>query len=109
MSVLRRGALGAFVLVLACNASAAPHFSGPSLLKRDTPTEFQGKGFAPNSAVTVVIASAKTGAAASHGAVVGPDGQLRYTVTPHTEGVHTLTVTDSGGRQLVTVDFNVAP
>lgn len=109
MSLLRRGALGAFVLVLACGAWAAPHFSGPSVLQRDTPVEFHGKGFVPNSAVTVVISSAKSGATASYGAVVGPDGQLRYTVTAPVDGAHTLTVTDSGGRQLATLNFIVAP
>lgn len=109
MSLLRRGAVGAFALVLACTVSAAPYFSGPSVLKRDTPAEFAGKGFVPNSAVTVVIASAKSGTTASYGAVVGPDGQLHYTLKAQAEGGHTLTVTDSGGRQLVTLHFNVAP
>lgn len=107
MSNLQKYVLGACICLLATQASAAPHFSGPSVAQVNNPVEFRGKGFTPNSAVTVVVASERSGIAASYGAVVAPDGSLRYVVRPQADGLHTVTVNDSGGRPLVVARLNV--
>lgn len=103
----RRGAAGLAAAALAASAwAAAPYFSGPSLLKVAQPASFAGKGFEPNAALTIVITPPQ-GAAASHGAVAGPDGTLTHVVKPSVAGVHGLAVNDTGGRKLVALKFTV--
>lgn len=103
LSTLLAGAL------LAASAWAGtPFISGPSVTKASAPTQFQGSGFAPNAAVTVMIKS-PSGTASGHGAVTGAAGELRYTLVAAQAGPYTLTVTDSGGRALATATVAVLP
>ncbi len=102
----RLSTAGIAVLALASSAwAAAPYFSGPSIVKVAAPTVYTGRGFAPNAAVTVIITTPQDGNAASYGAVAGPDGTLSYEVRPRVAGPHLVTVTDSGGRTIVTLNF----
>lgn len=95
--------------VLATGAWAGtPFFSGPSMAKASAPAQFQGGGFAPNAAVTVMIKS-PSGAASGYGAVTGAAGELRYTLVAAQAGPYTLTVTDSGGKPLATATVAVLP
>lgn len=99
--------LGALILAAAAMA-ASPYFSGPSVAKPAAATKFDGKGFAPNSAVTVVVTS-PSGATTSVGAVTGADGALSYTLVPSQTGAYSITVADSGGRALAKAVVAVLP
>lgn len=79
-------------------------FGGPSVARLAEGAEFGGRGFAPNSAVSISV-TLPGGTEASYGAVVGADGTLKYTIAPSVAGNHTLKVLDSGGRQLASVIF----
>lgn len=103
-------ALGFSAALLAASAWAgdAPFFSGPSMAKPATPTLFSGKGFAPNAAVTLMVRD-PSGSTAGYSAVTSPEGVFSYQLLPSQAGIYTLTVTDSGGRQLASATVSVRP
>lgn len=88
--------------------AGTPSFSGPSITKPATPAQFQGLGFAPNAALTVLV-KAPGGATSGFGAVAGPNGDFSYTLVAAQTGAYTVTVTDSGGRPLATATVAVLP
>lgn len=92
----------------AAAALAAPFFSGPSVVKGKQAAQFSGKGFAPGSAVTVMVKS-PSGNAAGYGAVATAQGEFQYTLQPTEQGAYTVTVTDSGGRPLASATVAVLP
>ena len=99
--------LAAALVALPLLASAQPSkptLSGPSVVSSAKQVEFSGRGFAPNSAVSVSIARAG-GAEAHFSAVVGADGSLSYKPTVGAAGPHVLKVLDSSGKVLATANF----
>lgn len=100
--------LGAALLAGAAVAADPPFFSGPSMAKPSTPTVFAGKGFAPNASVTLMVRD-PAGSTAGYSAVTNAEGALSYQLTPSQTGIYTLTVTDSGGRQLASATVSVRP
>lgn len=100
------GTAGIAALVLAASAmAAAPYFSGPSIVKVAAPVLYTGRGFAPNAALTVVVSTPQDGQSAAYGAVAAADGTLTYEVRARVAGPHVVTVTDTGGRAIVTLNF----
>lgn len=107
--VLKSLSMGLAGLSVAAGAWAgAPVLSGPSIAKASAPAQFQGQGFAANTAVTVMV-KAPGGASAGYSAVTGAKGELAYTLVATQTGAHTVTVTDSGGRALATATVAVLP
>jgi hypothetical protein len=108
-AALRSPALALGGVLLALGAWAAtPHFSGPSVGKPAVASKFDGKGFQPNAAVTVVV-SAPGGGSTSISAVTSPEGGLSYTLMPSQAGAYTVSVTDSGGKTLAKAVVAVLP
>jgi|GEM_PF-1453234 len=109
LAALRSPALALGGALLALGAWAAtPYFSGPSVGKPALASKFDGKGFEPNAAVTVVV-SAPGGGSTSISAVTSAEGALSYTLTPSQSGAYTISVTDSGGRTLAKAVVAVLP
>jgi hypothetical protein len=100
--------LGAALLAGAAIAADPPFFSGPSMAKPASPALFAGKGFAPNASVTLMVRD-PSGSTAGYSAVISPEGVFSYQLLPSQAGVYTLTVTDSGGRQLASATVSVRP
>jgi hypothetical protein len=111
---IRRGParrlLSLIVLVSASGLAfaAPPSFSGPSQGRVAQPVTFAGAGFAPNAPVTVFV-KRPGGGEAGFGAVVTPQGTLRYSYVPDSVGLHALKVTDSAGRPLAQAVLTARP
>lgn len=100
--------LVALALVAVSAWAQSLYFSGPSTTQLQVPTKFSGKGFVPNASVTVMI-KAPSGSEAGYSAVTGPDGAFSYTLIATEAGAYTITVTDSGGRVLVSAAVAARP
>ena len=87
-----------------CIGSSWNQFSGPSVVSLSAKATFSGIGYAPNSGVTIMVAT-PSGAAAGYSGVTDSSGALHYGMVPTQLGAYKLTVTDSGGRTLSTVNF----
>lgn len=85
-------------------SAQTPSLAGPSVVQTSSSVEFVGRGYAPNSSVSIAVKT-PDGGEAHFSAVVAADGTLSYRAVPQTPGVHTLTVLDSAGRKLAAVDF----
>ena len=101
-------ALATGLLFCTLAVAAQPFFSGPSVTKVAAETSFSGKGFVPNSSVTVMVKDPK-GQASGYSGVVAADGSLSYRIVPQNSGAYTLTVTDSSGKALVSAVFAALP
>lgn len=96
------------VLFAASSWAQTAYFSGPSVTKLTQPTTFSGKGFAPNSALTVMI-QAPSGSTQGYSAIASTDGSFNYTVTFSFQGPYQITVADSGGKTLAAASVAVLP
>ena len=85
-------------------APPPPSIAGPSILMGGAPAKFDAAGLPAGTAVTFIVRDPR-GAESSYGAVVGDDGRLSQTVTPGGQGVHTVRMVDSSGRELAAADF----
>lgn len=88
--------------------AAPPSFSGPSQGRVAQAVTFAGAGFVPNAPVTVFV-KRPGGGEAGFGAVVTPQGTLRYSYVPDSAGLHALKVTDSTGRPLAQAMLTARP
>lgn len=104
-AVARLGA-GLALAFLAAAASAAPYIAGPSMVRANEAARFDGRGFAANRAVTVVVTS-PSGSEAHHSAVTDANGRLRYTATGTERGAHALKVLNDKGKPVAASIFNV--
>ncbi len=91
--------------VAPAHSANPPHLAGPSVLQTSSAASFKGGNFAPGTAVTVVVRQ-PNGAESAHNLMVDSSGKITYTMTPKAVGLHTIRVTDSGGRVLATSHFN---
>jgi hypothetical protein len=89
-------------------AAGSAAFSGPSIAKLGDPAKFNGQGFAPNVALTVMV-KAPSGTAAGFSTVANGDGAISYVLVAQVLGAHELTVTDTGGRPLASAMVSVLP
>lgn len=96
---------GAATLIAPAAWANQAHFGGPSVLTVASAATFSGGNFAPGSAVTVVVRQ-PNGAESANSVMVDANGRISYSVTPTVEGVYTIRVTDSGGRQLASTNFH---
>lgn len=107
---LARHALGlsktlcAGLLMVVASATYAASFAGPSVMRLNQSAEFNGGGFAANSAVSISV-TAPGGAEAHFSTVVGANGKLVYQVAAKSPGVHIVKVLSSAGRTLATTRF----
>lgn len=92
------------LILLAASSAYAASFAGPSVMRLNESAEFNGGGFAANSAVSISV-TAPGGAEAHFSTVVGANGKLVYQVAAKTPGVHTVKVLNSSGRTLATARF----
>jgi hypothetical protein len=100
--------VGAALAATATAWAATPFFSGPSIAKPSTQAPFVGKGFTPNTSLTVMI-KAPSGTAAGYSVVTDATGEFSYLLLPTQTGAYTITITDSGGRALATAAVAVLP
>lgn len=80
--------------------------AGPSMVNLSSSAVFQGRGLAPNSAVSVAV-TAPNGVESHFSAVADASGQLSYSVAPASAGKYALKLLDSSGRLLSSTNFFV--
>ena len=101
-------ALTALLLAAGAPVQAGPAISGPSTARVAQNTVFSGAGFAPNTPLTVAVAA--PGQVNAHfSAVAGADGNLSYTLIPHTAGRYSLKVIDGSGKVLTSTSVHAIP
>jgi hypothetical protein len=103
MAKVACAALAGVAFWLSAPAFAAS-FAGPSVVRFAEEAEFIGRGFAPGSAVTIVIAFPGGNEVRDSASVAG-DGTLTYRFTPYSAGGHVLTVLDGADQTLASVQF----
>lgn len=86
--------------------AATPSLAGPSLVMASKGAVFTGRGFAPNSAVSISLRS-PAGVESHFSAVVAADGSISYRIDSKPVGTYSLKVLDTGGRVISTSNFSV--
>jgi hypothetical protein len=86
--------------------SSAPTLNGPSTAAAEQTVTFSGRGYAPNTAITIAVV--QPGGLETHfSGMVAADGTVSYTLKPASAGLHALKVLNSGGVVLAKTVMNV--
>lgn len=79
-------------------------FAGPSVVRASEDAQFKGRGFVPNSQVTVVI-NVPAGGEVRDRAAVAEDGTLTLTYSAQAPGRYVLTIVNDAGETLASAQF----
>jgi hypothetical protein len=93
------------VAQVAVNAPA-PSLAGPSLVQSTKGAVFAGRGFKPNTAVSIALQTPH-GVESHLSAMVSADGKVSYHLPVGMPGQHKLSVLDSSGKPLASTNFIV--
>jgi len=91
---------------IAIAKAPAPSLAGPSLVQATKGAVFEGRGYPPNTAVSIAM-QAPNGVESQFSVMVTPAGTLTYRVPASMAGPHKLSVLDSSGKALASTNFIV--
>ncbi len=86
--------------------AAAPSLAGPSLVQASKGAVFEGRGYKPNTSVSIALV-APNGVETQLTVMVNGEGNVSYRLPGGAAGQYKLSVLDSSGKALASTNFMV--